>query len=123
MDTPLHAVVVSKKHLSDHLNGRSPTVKCLSAAHTHNIKSLLSSSYSWLLQMPKNIWDMIQKYFLTLNKAQTYGSDTCATCKNKMSEKLKKQSQKKGKKMIVSIGEIENSCTVSQRLRQLSSLS
>lgn len=64
--------------------------------------------------MPKNIWDMIQKYFLTLNKAQTYDSDTCAMCKNKMSEKLKKQRQKKGKKIIVSIREIENSCTTSR---------
>ena len=61
--------------------------------------------------MPKNIWDTIQKYFLALNKAQTYGSDTCATHKTKMSKKSKKQRQRKGKKIIVSIYEIENSCT------------
>lgn len=61
--------------------------------------------------MPNNIWDMIQKYFLALNKAQTYGSNTCTMCKNKISEKLKKQRQRKGKKIIVPIYEIENSCT------------
>lgn len=53
--------------------------------------------------MPKKIWDMIQKYFLALNKAQTYGSDTPPMCKNKMSEKLKQQRQRKGKKMTVSM--------------------
>lgn len=54
---------------------------------------------------------MIKKYFLAFNKAQTYGCNTCATCKNKISENLKKQRQRKGKKMMVSIYEIENSCT------------
>lgn len=54
---------------------------------------------------------MIQKYFLALNKAQTYGSDTCATCKNKMSEKSKKQRQRKVKKIILPIYEVESSCT------------
>lgn len=77
----------------------SAALHCLSAAHTHNIKSLLSSSYSWLLQMPKNIWDIIQKYFLTLNKAQTYGSDTCATCKNRV-KNWKSKVRKKGRKWL-----------------------
>lgn len=43
--------------------------------------------------MPRNIWDVVQKYFLTLNKAETYGRDAHAMCKNKMREKERRKSK------------------------------
>lgn len=59
--------------------------------------------------MPKKIWDIIQKYFLSLNKTQTYGSNTCPPHKIKMSEKLEKQRQRKEKKIIVYTYEMKTS--------------
>lgn len=78
---------------------RSHTVKCLSEAYMH--KNFTIFLIFLVATDAKENLGHNPKIFLSLNKAQTYGSDTCSMCKIKMSEKLKKQRQRKGKKIIV----------------------